>query len=127
MLGAAGLAAWRGRWEARTIAFGMVVESLAATALQDTHDVNDVRVGGLILAVIYLVALVWVALRSARGWTLWTAAFQLVAVAVFLARMADTKIGALAQDAWGELILIVVAAATLARPAPPAGGPSPLA
>lgn len=127
MLGVAGLAAWRGRWEERTIAFGMVIDSVAVTALQNTHDFGDARVGGLILAIIYLVVLIWVALRSGRSWPLWTAAFQLVGVAVFLARMADPKIGALAQPVWGDLILIVVAAATLVQPGPPAGAPSPLA
>jgi len=121
-----GLAAWLGEWEERTVAFGMVVVIAAAGVFANSRDWQDVQLGELIVGIIYLIALFWVALRSDRLWPLWTAAFQVVGVAVFLARMADPKIGAWAWVFWSWLILVVVAVGTwqhrndlrAARPSP---------
>ena len=126
MLTVAGLAVWRGRWEERTVAFGLVVGSLTMAAFQATHDFNDARLGGLILEIIYLAVLIWVVLRSAKWWPLWTAAFQLVGVTVYLARMADPKIGAAVLTIWSYLILIVVVIGTWQhrRDRPSGGKPS---
>ncbi len=116
LLLAAALVARRGEWEERTVTLVMVIYTVAVTALQHAQDPGDKLLGGLVLAIICLTALVWAALRSGKWWPLWTAAFQLVGVAVFLAHMADPRIGALALAIWSYLILVVVVIATLARP-----------
>ena len=108
----AGLAAWRGGWEERTVAFGLIVKTVGLAALQSAQESFDRLGGGLSLGMIYLVALVWIALRSGKGWPLWTAAFQLVGVGFFMARLADPKIGAAAVAVWSYLILIVVGTGT---------------
>ena len=124
----AGLAAWLGEWEERTVAFGMVLVIAAVEVFASSRDRQDVQLGELIVGIIYLITVFWVALRSDRWWPLWTAAFQVVGVAVFLARMADPKIGEWASVFWSWLILITVGFGTwrhrndLRAPRPP---PSP--
>ena len=122
----AGLTVWRGTWEERTVAVGLLIEVTATSAFEDSRDPLDARLGGMILAIIYVIALFWVALRSGKGWPLWAAAFQLVGVGFFLARMADPKISALALAVWSYLILIAVGVGTLAGPRRPAAPHRPL-
>ncbi len=120
MIAVAGLAAWRGRWEERTIAFGMVVDSLAANVFQNTHDWTAPQWADLAIDGGYLIVMVWVALRSNRMWPLFAAAFQLIDVAIYLAFIADGRVGALAPyfaiAIWSYLILIVIVIGTLTRP-----------
>ena len=120
MIGVAGLAVWRGRWEERTIALGMVVDSLAASIFQNTQDWTAPQWADLTIDVAYLILMVWVALTSRRVWPLFAAAFQLIDVAVYLAFIADRRVGAFAPYyaivVWSYLILIVIVVGTLTRP-----------
>ena len=106
------LSVWRGRWPERTVAFGMIVSSIATAALQNTHDWSAPQWADLGDDVLYLLLLLWVALRSDRRWPLFAAAFQLVLVCVYGAELADVRIGArapfLAGAIWSFLILIAV-------------------
>ncbi len=121
----AGLVAWRGDWEERTITFGLVVDTVGLAALQNAQGSFDRVGGGLSLSIIYLTVLVWVALRSGKWWPLWAAAFQLVGVGFFMARLADPKIGATAVVVWSYLVLIAVGIGTLGRFGRPVARPSP--
>ena len=94
MLGAAVLAYWRGGWAERTVAVGMVISSIATALVQNTQDFSATQWGDLVVDGSYLALLVWVALRSNRIWPLFAAAFQLVAVFIYFARMADLRVGA---------------------------------
>lgn len=120
MLLVAALAAWRGKWAERTIAFGMVIDSVATNVLQNTHDWKAPQWADLAVDTAYLIVMLWVALKSDRLWPLWAAAFQLIDVAVYVAFVADMRVGALAPflaiEIWSYLILIVVAVGTLTRP-----------
>ncbi len=122
MIGVAGLAIWRGRWEERTIALGMVVDSLAASMFQNTQDWSAPQWADLTIDLAYLILMVWVVLKSRRVWPLFAAAFQLIDVAIYLAFIADGRVGALAPyyaiAIWSYLILIVIAIGTLAQPKP---------
>jgi hypothetical protein len=119
MFAVAGLAAWRGKWEERTIAFGMVIDSLATNVFQNTRDWHAPQWADLAIDGAYLIVMVWVALKSNRLWPLWAAAFQLIDVAIYLAFIADGRVGALAPFAaieiWSYLILIVVTIGTWQR------------
>ena len=122
MIGVAGLAIWRGRWEERTIALGMVVDSLAASMFQNTQDWSAPQWADLTIDLAYLILMVWVALKSRRVWPLFAPAFPLIDVAIYLAFIADGRVGALAPyyaiAIWSYLILIVIAIGTLAQPKP---------
>ncbi len=122
MVAVAGLAAWRGKWEERTIAFAMVIDSLATNVFQNTHDWSAPQWADLVIDASYLVLMVWVALKSNRVWPLFAAAFQLIDVAIYLAFVVDGRVGALAPffaiEIWSYLILIVVVVGTLTRPKP---------
>ena len=111
MFSVAGLSTWRGGWAARTVAWGMVVSSIATAVFQDIHNWSGTQWGDLAVDTIYLVVLIWVALRSERLWTLFPAAFQLVSVIVYGARIADWHVGARAPYAaeaiFSYLILVL--------------------
>lgn len=115
------LAAWRGRWEERTIAFGMVIDSVVSRLIQ-SHDWNAPQWADLGLDLVYLIVMVWVALKSNRQWPLWVAGFQVIDVAIYLAFMADVRVGAWASYTaiaiWGYLILIAIVVGTLSHPRP---------
>ncbi|HEY5410808.1 MAG TPA: hypothetical protein VIJ94_08775 [Caulobacteraceae bacterium] len=119
MLAVAALALWRGGWPERTIAFGMVVDSIASGILQNTRDWGAPQWADLAIDVIYLAVMIWVALRSDRWWPLWAAAFQVISIAIYVARMVDPRVGALAPFTagviWSYLILVVVAIGALGR------------
>ncbi len=116
MFAVAAYALWRGGRAERIIACGMVVDSLASGVLQNTRDWSAPQWADLGIDIVYLIVMVWVALRSARMWPLWAAGFQLVSVAVYFARIADMKVGAFAPYLgtviWSYLILVVIAVGT---------------
>ena len=113
MIAAVVLSLWRGGRAERTVAIGMLVTSVATALLQDTHNPLSIQWGDLGVDVLYLALLVWIALTSRRHWPLFAAAFQLIAVLIYFAQMADLRIGArapfLAGGIWSFLILIAVA------------------
>ena len=112
MLAVGAVSWWRGRWPERTVAVGMIVASIATALFQDTSNVNGHQWGDLVVDLAYLGLIVWVALRSTRWWPLWAAAFQLINVILYVARLADERVGAkapfLATVIWSYLILITV-------------------
>lgn len=112
MISTAALSIWRGGWAERTVAFGMAVSSIATAVFQDTHHPSSPQWADLTVDLIYLALLIWVALRSNRRWPLFAAAFQLVAVVIYFARLADWRVGArapfLAGGVWSFLILFAV-------------------
>lgn len=116
MLGVAAFAWWRGGWPERTVAFGMVVDSIASGILQNTRDWGTPQWADLAIDIVYLVVMVWVALKSDRMWPLWAAGFQLVSVVIYFARIADMDVGPLAPYRatviWSYLILVVIVAGT---------------
>ncbi len=120
MLAVAAFALWRGGWAERTIAFGMVVDSIASGILQNKRDWGAPQWADLAVDIVYLIVVVWVALKSDRKWPLWAAGFQLVSVVIYFARIADMHVGALAPYLatviWSYLILIVIVIGTLTRP-----------
>ncbi len=130
MLAVAAFALRRGGWPERTIAFGMVADSIASGILQNTRDWGAPQWADLSIDIAYLIVMVWVALRSDRMWPLWAAGFQLVSVAIYLARLADVNVGALAPYRatviWSYLILGVITVGTwLHRRSPTHGASSP--
>ena len=116
-LGVTGLALWRGGRAERTVAIWMTISSIATAAVQNTRDVAATQWADLLVDSLYLALLVWVALRSHRIWPLFAAAFQLVAVLIYFARMADFHVGArapfVAGEVWSYLILLAVVVGVL--------------
>ena len=112
MLAVAGLSVWRGGWAERTVAFGMIVSSIATAVFQNKHDWSATQWADLVGDIIYLVLLFWVAFRSKRLWPLFPAGFQLVIVILYAARMADHRVGArapfVAEEIFSYLILLAV-------------------
>ena len=113
MLAVAGLSIWRGGWAERTVAFTTIVGSLATAVFQNTRDQSATQWGDLAVDFICLGVFVWVALRSRRFWPLFAAAFQLISVVIYVARIADVRVGAkspfTAGVIWSYLILAAVA------------------
>ena len=112
MLAVAGLSVWRGEWPERTVAFTIIVGSIATAILQNTRDESAMQWGDLAVDCACLIVFVWVALRSRRLWPLFAAAFQLIAVVIYFARLADIRVGArspfTAGVIWSYLILVAV-------------------
>ncbi len=73
--------------------------------------------------VVYLAVLLGVALRSDRLWTLFPAAFQLIAVIIYAAKAIDARPGPRAPyvgvEIWSYLILTAVAVGVLQHRRPP--------
>jgi hypothetical protein len=128
MLIVAALAAWRGGWEERTIAFGMVVDAVVSAVFENQRDWNAPQWADLAVDLVYLAVMVWVALKSNRLWPLWAAAFQVIDVVVYLAFVADVRVGAWASYTaiviWSYLILIVIVVGTLTRRSHPVSRPA---
>ncbi len=119
MLSAAGLTVWRGGWAERTAAFGMIVDSVASALLQNTHDWAAPQWGDFAVDVVFLIVLLGVALKSRRYWPLFAAAFQLISVVIYGARLADPRVGALAPYRavviWSYLLVAAVIVGTFLR------------
>ncbi len=117
----AALAAWRGGWAERTVAFGMLIDSIVSPLIQN-HDWKAPQWADLGLDTVYLIVMLWVALKSDRRWPLWTAGFQIIDVAIYFAFLVDGRVGAWATYTaiaiWSYLILIVIAVGTLTRRRP---------
>ncbi len=116
MLSVSAFALWRGGWPERTIAVLNVLASLASGVLQNRGDWISPQWADLIVDVTFLLVLLWLALRSDRYWPMWAAAFQLLGVVTYVARMADYRVGALAPFTagviWSYLVLGSLAVGT---------------
>ncbi len=112
MISVAGLSVWRGGWAERTIAFTTIVGSIATAVFQNTRDESATQWADMAVDCTCLVIFVGVALRSRRLWPLFVAAFQLIAVVIYAARLADIRVGArspfTAGVIWSYLILVAV-------------------
>ena len=129
MLSVTSLAVWRGGWAERAIAFGMVASSIASALVQDQHNLSAIQWGILAADSLYLALIFWVALRSEWLWPLFPAAFQLITVIVYAARMADRRVGARAsfvtEEIFSYLILLAVAVSVWQRARRRGAGLSP--
>ena len=116
MVATVGFALWRGGWPERGTAVLAVVASVATAVLENQRDWIGQQWGDLIVDCLFLAFLLWLALRTDRYWPLWAAAFQLLGVVTYVARMADLRIGAhawfLAGEIWSYLILTSLAVGT---------------
>jgi hypothetical protein len=112
MLAVCAFTYWRGGWPERVASTAMVVGSLASGLVENRSDWGATQWGDLVIDVAYLGLMLWLALRSDRYWPLWAAAFQLLSVVIYLARMADRRIGAHAPLSatviWSYLILVTI-------------------
>jgi hypothetical protein len=112
MFGIFALALWRGGAPERLASIGMVADAFASALVQNTHDWNQTQWGDLAVDLAYLALLLWLALRTSRLWPLWAAAFQLLSVIIYVARIVDPRIGALAPYQavviWSYLVLIAI-------------------
>jgi hypothetical protein len=123
MLAVAAVALWRGGWAERTVALGMIADSIASGIMQNRTNWASPQWADLTIDIVYLAVMLWVALKSDRLWPLWAAAFQLIDVAIYFAFIVDARIGALAPywaiEIWSYLILIVIVVGALTRPSRP--------
>ncbi len=131
MLSVVGLSLWRGGWAERTVGLGMIADSVGSAMLQNHHDWAAPQWGDLGVDVVYLAVLLGVALRSDRLWTLFPAAFQMIAVIIYAAKAIDARPGPRAPyvgvEIWSYLILTAVAVGVWQHrrpPGPPAIPPS---
>jgi hypothetical protein len=119
MLAVAVLSLWRGGWPERTVAIGTFIGSIAAAVFQDKSNINGQQWADLIVDLASLVLFAWVALRSDRWWPLWATAFQLINVVLYVARLADVRVGAkapfMASVIWSYLILLTVVVGVWSR------------
>jgi hypothetical protein len=127
MLSTAGLSLWRGGWAERVVGCGMVVDSVASTLYK--HDWKYPQWADLSIDIVYMFVMIGVALKSRKLWPLWAAGFQLVAVVIYLARVADMRVGALATFTanviWSYLILVVIVIGTWLHQSDRTSRPSP--
>ena len=120
MLAVVALSLWRGGWAERTIAIGMVVDSVAARLLENRRDWHAPQWADLAIDLTYLAVMLGVAIKSSRRWPLWAAAFQVIDVAIYLAFIADHHASAWAAYTaiafWSYLILVAIVVGVLTRP-----------
>ena len=124
LVGASGLALWRGRAPERLAAIGALAAWILSLLAQDTHAFFDPQFGILAVDIGFLAFLIWLALTRDRIWLLFAAAFQLLGVVTHLASLAETEVRNLAYlrslAIWGYMFVIALAVGALtARPRPP--------
>ena len=116
VLSVGGFALWRGGGPERIVAVAAVVASIASALLENQRDLLSPQWGDLIVDFGFLALLVVLALASNRWWTSWAAAFQLLGVVTYVARMVDPRVGALAPYKavviWSYLIIASLAVGT---------------
>ncbi len=116
MLAVCGFALWKGGRPERIVALASVVASIATALLQNRRDWISPQWGDLAVDCTFLAVLLWLALRSNRHWPMWAAAFQLLGVVIYVARLADVRVGALAPflagEIWSYLVLASLAVGT---------------
>jgi hypothetical protein len=92
-----------------------VIANLAWDLVQDRHGMNP-QWGGLTVDSLFLAILLWLALTTDRRWLLFAAAFQVLSVVIYVARLIDPRVGALAPYQavviWSYLILASLAVGT---------------
>lgn len=116
MLSVCSFAFWRGGRPERAVAAAVIVAWLGSAVLENQRDWISPQWGDLLVNGAFLALLIGLALRTDRRWTLWAAAFQLLGVVTYVARMADPRVGALAPYQavviWSYLVMIALAVGT---------------
>ncbi len=119
MLSVSGIAIWKGGRPERIVAVVNILASIASALVQDTRHWLDPQWGMLGVDLAFLAVLLWLALRSDRHWPMWAAAFQLLGVVTYVARMTDYRVGALAPFTagviWSYLVLLTLMIGTWAH------------
>jgi hypothetical protein len=90
-----GFALWRGGIPERATAGAFLAAWLISRLVYDYGDWVDPQWGVLAVDAALLGVLVWLALATDRTWLLFAAAFQLIAVIIHIAIMADHRLRAL--------------------------------
>lgn len=110
-----GAALWKGGWEERSVAFGLLFAWIATLLLRDPRWIGP-QWGAFSADVALLVFLGVVAMRTTRYWPLFAAGFHLLAVVTHSARMLDPTMGAWAYATaaviWAHLVIISLAVGT---------------
>ena len=88
LFGSTGIAWKWGGLDEKLASLGFVLATLTSTLANQSQYLHT-ETGVLMIDVLLLVGLVVLALRSDRFWPMWAAGFQLVAVTVHVASMAE--------------------------------------
>jgi hypothetical protein len=109
LLAISGFALWRGGTVERIVSVANLLAYAATLLVEDRRELFDPQVGIMIVDLAFLALLTWLAATSGRNWLLFAAAFQLLAVVIHLAIMADPGVRSLAYFRgliiWSYLIL----------------------
>ncbi len=108
--------AWKwGGLDEKLAALGFILATLASN-LANTSQYGRTETGILFIDVALFVGLLIIALRSDRFWPMWAAAFQMVAVTVHIASLAETGSYAWAYAVglifWSYPVMIALMAGT---------------
>jgi hypothetical protein len=110
-----GSALWKGAWEERMTAAGLIVNFAISIFLRDATWPN-VQVAGFAVDIATLVLLLGIALRTHKYWPMAAAAFQLLGVMTHVAKLIDPLINhwtyLSAIIIWTYLILIALGIGT---------------
>lgn len=109
-------ALWRGGRVERLVACANIIAWAITIAVQNRHDWLHPQWGVLVVDITFLGLLLVLVVRTAKGWVMPAAAFQLLAVVTHMAIMADKGVRAWAYLTalilWSYLVLISLAAGT---------------
>jgi uncharacterized membrane protein len=104
-----GFALWRGGTVERIVGVANLLAYAATLLVEDRRELFDPQIGIMVVDLAFLALLTWLAATSGRNWLLFAAAFQLLAVVIHLAIMADPGVRSLAYFRgliiWSYLIL----------------------
>ena len=127
ILGACGVALWRGGWPERTAALAIFAAS-SATPFVESSLFASPEYGILAVDVMLLGWLGALALLTDRFWPLWATGFHLVGTIIHVARMVDPTVVppayAIGQVFWSYPVLAALASGALVE-APAAGARRP--
>lgn len=109
-------AIWRGGAVERIVAVGNLAAYAATILVEDTRNFFDPQIGIMAVDVGFLILLLVLACRTNRSWLLFAAAFQLLAVVIHIAIMAQPNVRSLAYFRgliiWSYLILLSMGVGT---------------
>ena len=113
------LAAWRGR-DLERLAAGAYLAAWALSLVAFRAGTGETQWAVLVIDVALLAGFVAIALKTGRYWPLFSAAFQLLAVATHLARALDSAVSGWAYQTagiiWGYLVIFAIGYGALTAP-----------
>lgn len=116
LLGVSAFALWRGGAVERAVAVGNLAAYAATILFQDMRNFFDPQIGIMGVDIVFLALLLALAAKTNRTWLLFAAAFQLLAVVIHVAIVADAGVRSLAYFRgliiWSYLILVSMAVGT---------------